>query len=108
MEKRGRKKKYTRVNRVQLIDLYKNQKLPVTLIEGLLDISYSTFRRALQFHDIPVRPKSDPWNDKLRKKHSVLLRRIHAKDRYQKMKNENVKTCPRDEGAKQKGRSVFT
>ena len=34
MEKRGRKKKYTLVNRGQLIDLYNNQKLPVCLIEG--------------------------------------------------------------------------
>ena len=41
MEKRGRRKKYTLVNRGQLIDLYNNQKLPVSLIEGLLDISHN-------------------------------------------------------------------
>ena len=100
MEKRGRRKKYTLVNRGQLVDLYNIQKLPVSLIEGLLDISYSTLQRALQFHSIPLRPKSDPWNDKLRRKHSVLLRKIHAKERYLRIKNESVTTSPRNEGTK--------
>ena len=100
MAKRGRKKKYNRIDKDKLVDFYLKQKLPVPLIEGLLDITYPTLRLALRFHDIPVRPKDYPWNDKLRKKHSVLLRRIHAKERYKKMKNGNVKTSSRNERKK--------
>ena len=87
MEKRGRKKKYTRIHKDQILALYFDQKLPVETILALMEISYSTFRRALDYHNIPVRPKNYPWNEEACRKHSVLLRRIHTKARYMRMKN---------------------
>ena len=105
--KRGRKRKFSKVNKVRLIDLYHNYKLKMSEIEILLDMTYPTILKSLEYHSIPIRPKDLVWNEQARREHGVLLREIYAQARCEKKKNGNVKTNPRNEGTEQKGRSVF-
>ena len=105
--KRGRKPKFIRVNKDRLIDLYINKKLRMVEIEALLDMTYPTVLKALDYHDIPVRPKDLIWDEPSCKRHGVNLRGIHAEAKQKRLLNESIKTNSRNGREKQKERPVL-